>query len=486
MNTPLGTAKKRNEDFTFTFTSTGNKKAKDNRTSNEDDRKTADRRPDDIVNVTTSSTDEAAYGNVVTIDGSFGEGGGQVLRNACAYAAILRKSVKIVNVRSGRPKPGLQRQHLVGLQLLEECCDGEAKLVGGVVGSEEVHFLVTNDCPTIRTVDGGHKNGTQQQKDSYGQLALNRANLNNKRVYIGDTRTAGSICLLLQAVLPLGLFSPPRGGDATDDDLCFILKGGTNATLAPQLDYFEHVFLPTLKRCCHLHEKVIDIRVLRRGFFPRGGGEVHVTLRSRVQLPLPAIRLTERGRITEINIRAYAGGKCPRSVATQLAESAKAFLLSSSVPGIIWKDVDLTCDIVQYEDAIGSGSGVIIVAKTSSGCLLGGSAVGTPRVTLTETAQQAATEILEAIGSGISKACVDEYLQDQLVLYMALAEGVSEMYTGCLTLHTQTAIWLAEQMCAARFEVIRLDKGIAKAEDKTTGRVPGLHLIRCSGISFCS
>ena len=66
--------------------------------------------------------------NIVTIDGSYGEGGGQILRNACAYAAILRKSVKIEKIRAGRPKPGLQRQHLVGLQLLERCC---AETVGG-------------------------------------------------------------------------------------------------------------------------------------------------------------------------------------------------------------------------------------------------------------------------------------------------------------------------------------------------------------------
>ncbi len=427
-----------------------------------------------VVENSGPAPDGVAHGDVVKIDGSFGEGGGQVLRNACAYAAILRKSVKIVNVRSGRPKPGLQRQHLVGLQLLEECCNGGAKLVGGIVGSEEIQFLVTNQGQTFRPDGGGGKRARLEESDrDVSREGANTDNrVNRKCVYTGDTRTAGSICLLLQAVLPFGLFSP-RAANETDE-MCFILKGGTNATMAPQFDYFEHVFLPTLKRCCRIDDEEIDALVLRRGFFPRGGGEVHVKLRPRLQLPLPAIRLTERGTIAEIKIRAFAGGACPRSVAKQLAESAKAYLLSSPIPGIIWDDICITCDILHYENAVGSGSGIVIVATTSSGCLLGGSAVGSPRTPLAETAQQAATEILDAINGGIGNACVDEYL------------GVSERSTGCLTLHTRTAIWLAEQMCAARFEVTRLGDGIAKADDETTGRIPGRHVIRCSGISFCS
>jgi RNA 3'-terminal phosphate cyclase (ATP) len=496
---PRGTVKKRHKsDCTNPV---NNKKARESRNSNDvsgsSNCRIMDRRsPNDniIVNVENSTSHGITdYGKIVTIDGSFGEGGGQVLRNACAYAAILRTSIKIVNVRSGRPKPGLQRQHLVGLQLLEECCDGQAKLVGGSLGSEEVQFLVSNHTsshPADRSGERG-ENCTNLE-DSDGDLTLGRsnANYNTKNRYTGDTKTAGSICLLLQAVLPLGLFSPPRVGgniNTDDDELFFILKGGTNATMAPQLDYFESIFLPTLKRCCRLDDEIINTRVLRRGFFPRGGGEVHVTVKpGRVQLPLPAIRLTERGTITEINIRAYSGGNCPRSVAKQLADSAKSYLLSSSSSDICWKAIDVTCNILHYDDALGSGSGIIIVAKTSSGCLLGGSAVGTPRVLLPETAQRAAVEILDAIGrDGIGNSCVDEHMQDQLVLYMALAEGVSEIYTACLTLHTQTAIWLAGQMCSARFEVTRLDKGIAKSDDKTTGRIPGLHSIRCNGSSFC-
>lgn len=425
---------------------------------------------------------------LTTIDGSFGEGGGQLLRNACAYASILRKNVRIEKIRAGRKKPGLRRQHLVGLQLLERCCcDGGAKLVGGSVGSQEVYFFAASEGPT-RGTGNGNGERPKRKRDASGVFPVHVVNTKDcivpQRVYTGDTHTAGSICLLLQTVLPLGLLSP-RSGNETDDVLCFILKGGTNASMAPQYDYFENIFLPTLKRCCQLEDGMVDASVHRRGFFPRGGGEVHVKIRGWLPRPLLPIRLTEFGTLTEINIRAFSGGTCPRSVAENLVEAAKSQLLSSST-GIDWKRISMTYDVVQYQNAFGSGSGILIVAKTSTGCLLGGSAVGSPKIPWVETARQAATEILQVVDNTSGGACVDEYLQDQLILYMAMADGVSEILTSCLTLHTRTAIWLAEQMCAARFEVTRLDEGVAKTDDNATGRILGRHVIRCHGIGFCS
>lgn len=104
-----------------------------------------------------------------TIDGSFGEGGGQILRNACTYAAILGTNVRIKNIRAGRKTPGLRPQHLVGLRLLAEASGGCLK-EGNHVGSTEILF------------EGSGYNAQRCEAN---------------REYIGDTHTAGSVCLLM-------------------------------------------------------------------------------------------------------------------------------------------------------------------------------------------------------------------------------------------------------------------------------------------------
>jgi len=95
--------------------------------------------------------------------------------------------------------------------------------------------------------------------------------------------------------------------------------------------------------------------------------------------------------------------------------------------------------------------GIVLVAKTSTGCILGGSALGSPKVTPWDTGKKCAEELLEAVESG---GCVDKYVQDQMVLFMALAAGESQIRTGPLTLHTETAIHIAEKLTNAKFRVV--------------------------------
>src|SRR3989338_4897018 len=154
-----------------------------------------------------AATDESGC---YILDGSILEGGGQVLRQSLALAAILSKRVKVVKVRGGRAKPGLQKQHLTGIELVARI--SEAKLEGAQLDSASVEFIP--------------KNGLQAFSAPLE----------------ADTRSAGAVALLLQISLPCLLMAPaaiPPG---------VLLKGGTNATAAPQLDYVELFFLPTLRR----------------------------------------------------------------------------------------------------------------------------------------------------------------------------------------------------------------------------------------------
>lgn len=403
----------------------------------------------------------------ITIDGSYGEGGGQIIRNACTYAAILQKNIRITNIRTGRKTPGLRPQHLVGLRLLAEA-SGSSLAEGNHVASTEILFLGSNRSNTTASKSGE---------------------------YVGDTKTAGAICLLMQTVLPFALF---RGccDDGNDDDelVKFILKGGTDVAFAPPLDYNRYIFFPVLYNFGVAELKhFIDLSLVTRGFYPRGGGEVHLSIRhlSSNSLPFPPIRLTERGNIVRITIHAFASGKCPVSMAQTLASTVQKLISSNPRYNTIPISMEVNRGATSTDPferdqkkirSSGSGCGVVITAKTDTGCVLGGSATGSPKIQLEETARLATREVIEAMDSG---GCVDKYLQDQLIIYMALAGGVSEILCDSLTMHTETAIWLASRMLSSvRFEVTKVESP-GEADASPHDGISSCYRIRCHGIGFC-
>lgn len=381
------------------------------------------------------------------IDGSQGEGGGQLVRNAMSLAAILRKEIQVDRIRAGRSKPGLRAQHMTALKLASDIC-GKGNLQGAELGSTEFHY---SPCPS------------HEQNSDY------------ERTLVGDTGTAGSICLLLQAALPCALL-----GSASPSSL--ILKGGTNADMAPQYDYWEHVFLPTFRERFRLSADLIQARVMKRGYFPRGGGEVHVRVMP-LQKPLSPIRMLDRGDLSQIYVRSFHAGNLPRHLAADIAEEANVFL-QKNLPHA--GKIDWTTDIVTEKHAVGSGLGILIVAKTTTDCRLASSSLCSPKQKEKEMGREAAIELLKTLKAG---GCVDDWLQDQLILYMALADGTSEILTGSLTLHTQTAIMIAQQITGASFHIERLSDHPSEESDAPgsshltlEGRIPGRHIIRCHGV----
>jgi RNA 3'-terminal phosphate cyclase (ATP) len=422
-----------------------------------------------------------------TIDGSYGEGGGQLIRNACAYASILQQNICLTKIREGRtPKPGLRPQHLTGLQLLANACggkvmsaetsaDGEYAMDMPVkVGANQVLFLAAP--PTSQTQ---YHDGRIRKRGHCTEIE-------------GDTQTAGSICLLLQAILPYALFS------WQSEEFKMILKGGTNATMAPPIDYFQHVFVPTLVReCCStLPSNCIETNIVTRGFYPKGGGHVEVIVRPPAYnnkakpWTMSPIRMTERGVVKSIAIHAFAAGTLHASVGSKLGAAAKSQLEEYITASKL--SIAISSDVSYYPNAVGGGCGILVVAKTSNGYLLGGSGIGSRKVPFQDTARQATAEIIEIIQS---EACVDDYLQDQLIFYMALANGTSEIVVNGVTMHTHTAIWLAEQLCeGVRFEMIKLQSNtnelknmseiLPRIDSHREGKTKGLHLIRCHGIGL--
>jgi RNA 3'-phosphate cyclase len=326
------------------------------------------------------------------IDGSYGEGGGQIVRTACSLAAVTGKPCHIVNVRRARANPGLRLQHLLGLQALVQLCDG--RLEGGEVGSLEIAFYPRQLCA------------------------------HSLNIKIG---TAGSITLILQTLLPIAL--------ATSMPLMIELEGGaTDTALAPTFDYFRYVFLWFLR---HMGADG-DVTVNRRGYYPRGGAEVSVAIRpSR----LKRIALTRRGPLRKISLISQAASVLKaRRVAERQIEGAMGAL--GSLPRAVENTID-------YAPSIAAGTSVCIVAEFEH-TVVGADSLGA-RGKLAETVgREAALAFARELRS---TACLDRHMADQILSYMALAAGGSCVTVSELTAHCRTNMWVIEKFLDGKFEV---------------------------------
>ena len=216
--------------------------------------------------------------------------------------------------------------------------------------------------------------------------------------YTADPGTAGSIALLLQVSLPCLVFSSEPAEPST-----LILRGGTNAAFAPQIDYTEHVFLPFLRKHLGLDPQM---QVVKRGYYPKGGGEVHVSIPPVIG-PLPPVTLTERGEIKRIYGRSYVAG-LPKSLADSMRTGAIDTLVEWGI-----KENRIKIESVREKpsDAVGSGSGIVLWAETYEGCILGGSALGSKGMDAARVGREAARELTSNLDHG---GCVDEYMQVRL------------------------------------------------------------------------
>ncbi|XP_067004066.2 RNA 3'-terminal phosphate cyclase [Anabrus simplex] len=351
---------------------------------------------------------------VIDIDGGILEGGGQILRMSIAFSALQGIPIRVFNIRAGRSNPGLRAQHLKGLQLVRDVSGG--KLQGDEQGSTEIVFHPGK-------IGGGE--------------------------FSADTQTAGSIGLLIQVALPCCLF-----GDRT---AILKLRGGTNAEMAPQFDYITEVFRPLLEK----FGATFDYKIIKRGYFPQGSGEVHIRVQPVRQLQ--PVTMIDGGKVMRIWGWSFVAGKIPIKVAHLMADSA-AQVLQRALGNI---EINIEPYKENPEDAVGSGSGINLVAETTTGCLLGGSALGKRELKAEQVGQNAAEELLESLRT---EACVDAHSQDQLIIFMALAEGVSRIKVGPVTLHTETAIHVAQLMTKAKFTITKLG--------------PDSNIIECKGIGL--
>ena len=333
---------------------------------------------------------------MIEIDGSYGEGGGQIVRTSVALSAVTGKSVLIKRIRQGRPKPGLAAQHAQAIKTLAQICNADIKRAEP--GSSEVLF-----CP--QEICGG-----------------------SRRVEIG---TAGSVTLLMQCLLPALLHANERTS--------LYVQGGTDVQWSPTVDYFRNVFLPALS----LFGGKARLELLRRGYFPRGQGEVllevepsHLKPAHISYEPFDPARDRVRGISHCSNL--------PQHVAERQAGSAVRCLQEAGYPA----------EIAQETSRLAStGSGITLWTAGKGASCLGER--GLPAETVGGRAAEKMILELE------SPAAVDGHLADQLIPYLALAGGSFTVRE--ISQHTKTNIWTAGHFLDRKIE-IRSVEGIFSIE----------------------
>ena len=348
--------------------------------------------------------------NMIELDGSLGEGGGQILRTALALSLITGKPFRVANVRAKRPKPGLMRQHLA--------CVQAAVAVGG---------------GATRT----HAEGADGHAPQVGDTQLT---FRPGPVCAGDYEfaigSAGSSMLVLQTVLwPLLTVDRPSN---------LLLRGGTHNPMAPSTSFLD-LLAPYFAGA---GPALFEMKLRRHGFYPAGGGEVQVT----VQPPpsgLAPIQLMQRGALREAYAECLHAG-LPRGVAERE--------LAGLQRGLGWSADQLRDRGLRSNEGPGNALLAVLRYEHITEVI---SAYGEKGVSAEQVAQQVLQEVR---AYQAHQAPVGAHLADQLMIPMALAAlrgHASQYWATELTAHAHTNVAVIEQFLPLRFVTSELGDGVA-------------------------
>jgi RNA 3'-terminal phosphate cyclase (ATP) len=296
---------------------------------------------------------------MITIDGSFGEGGGQILRTSLALSLVTGKPFAIDRIRAGRKNPGLLRQHLTAVNAAVEL--GRAEVTGAAMGSKELTFAPREVTP------------------------------GDYRFAVG---TAGSATLVLQTILPALL--------TASGPTALTLEGGTHNPFAPPFDFLKKAFLPLLSRM----GVQVDAELERPGFYPAGGGVFNVSIK-------PAVRLKR----LELASRGEVRGRRAKAMVASLSRSIAQRELAIVAKKLRWPEDSLEIEVV--DNSRGPGNVLILEVEGEhvTEVFTGFGERGIHAEAVAEKAVQQARRYIA------SEAAVGEYLADQLIIPMAIGRG---------------------------------------------------------------
>jgi RNA 3'-terminal phosphate cyclase (ATP) len=353
-----------------------------------------------------------------TLLGSHLEGGGQIIRNALCLSALLLQPLNLTEIRGGRPRGGgLGHQHLCGVLWLSQAT--ASATTGAEKGSKTLEFWPV-----------AHQKYWKEHARG--------------RMVEIDIGTPGAVTLVLQTVLPYMLFT--AGGEG--DSLEVAITGGTNVSNSPSVDYVQQVLFPipnerVLPEGCPRLQMEVEKRCWGSG---KGG-------LGKVLFAVPVLRPGEKLR----PLRMVERGEVVKVVATVLVPAQEQLGFRKQL------EMALAAEGIEVEIVLHPDSGspkrlyLLLVAHTSTGCRLGSDALydsGEHKKSGKSKAEYMVEKCVERLRKELKHGgCVDEFAQDQLVVFQALAEGGSSLRVGEIkeSLHTQTAKWVVSTLCGREF-----------------------------------
>lgn len=318
---------------------------------------------------------------LISIDGSQGEGGGQILRTALALSAVSGQGFEVKRIRANRSQPGLRAQHLAAVRATAMACD--ARVGGAFEGS-----------PDLRFEPGPMRAGS----------------------FRFEIATAGAATLVLQTVLPpLATAGAGSRVEAT---------GGTHVPAAPTFDFLARHWSVVLQRL----GLGFRLEMPKAGFYPPGGGEVVARVEPWTR-PAPALVLEDRGPLVEI--RGVSGAaRLKGGVARRQADGARAFFWESRRLESSWE--------VREDVAAASPGSFLLVEAIFEGSRAAFSALGRRGVRAEVLGEDVARRVVRFLEDG--DGAVDPWLADQLALPLALARGGGRATTSEVTRHLVTVV----------------------------------------------
>ena len=351
---------------------------------------------------------------MIELDGNYLEGGGSLVRVALALSTLTGKEFKVSNIRAGRKQPGLKAQHLSAIKALKEICNAETNEIQ--LGSTELSFK-----------PGKVKSGK----------------------YEIDIGTAGSITLLLQALILPSMFAPGK--------ITLNVKGGTCGKWQASVDYLQNILLPHLRKFV---EK-IELKILRRGYYPKGNGLISLEISPKhknqefnafyeeLSSSVPRIHLISQGNLEQIKgIVNCANVLSNKQVGERIQKSAEMKLSQLNVPVTIRVDYSESLSLggealiwgifseegkINFDNPIILGSDVLIEKGKSS----------------EQIGKEAAEKLVKEMDSG---AAVDHNLADQLIAFMSLLPG-SKIKVSDISDHAKTNFYVCEQFLPVGFKI---------------------------------
>jgi len=326
---------------------------------------------------------------MLQIQGDYLEGGGSIVRLATALSAITQTPIKITNIRQYRDSSGLKTQHLRAIESVSNICNGELK--NAYLGSKEIEFYP-------------------------GKIEKSKLKVN--------IETAGSVGLLLQCLMLPSFYNKK-------EIEIEITGGGTVGLHAPNLLYTENVLLPLIKKMGF--ESSLEIK--KHGFFPKGGA--YTIFKTKSALPKP-LHILERGKLEQI---------IGISLATKDLQKANVAERQSNSAKKILKDYDVKIKNF-YVDSLSTGSALLLYAEFEN-TIIAWDSIGERGKPSERIGEEAAKGLIQQLNS---EATLDDYMQDQILIFMALAGQCSFKYNN-LTDHTKTNMWLIEKFLPVKFEI---------------------------------